>query len=236
MSSQQGSGDNGSVCLFTKPVIAGRTKTRLAESIGAAAAARLAEAFLIDTYQLVKRTYSGQVVLCLSENGPLPRLEPPPELWSQGTGDLGERMERVFRRALEPARSWVIVIGSDSPGLPPSYLARAISLLDQGHDAVLGPAADGGYYLLGLRRCPPALLTNLRWSTSESASLTLARLRLHGYTTTLLPSWFDVDVASDLERLGRLLARGGIHAPHTALTLDQLNLSYEDQPDRPNAE
>jgi len=212
----------GTICLFTRPVVPGRTKTRLAHGVGADAAASLAEAFLIDSYNLVTTIHAGRVIVCLAESGPLPELTPRPQTWLQGGGDLGERMAHAAIHALTSDPSWVIIVGSDSPGLPSSHLRRAVHLLQSGADSVLGPAEDGGYYLLGLRRCPPALLSRLDWGTAHAARDTLGRLRDQGFDPQLLPTWFDIDTCEDLGRLQQLLDEGLAVAPETLHALIRL--------------
>ena len=136
------------------------------------------------------------------------------EVWPQGEGDLGARLERILRRALKES-AHAVAIGTDSPGLPLALLEEARSALEA-HDAVVGPADDGGFYLLGLNRCPEGLLAGLPWSAENTRARTLSRLEERGLTVQLLAPWFDVDVAADLERLRSLLAEGAIRAPATA--------------------
>ncbi|OGQ12247.1 MAG: hypothetical protein A2138_17155, partial [Deltaproteobacteria bacterium RBG_16_71_12] len=148
------------LCIFAKAPRAGAVKTRLAAQIGAARAARLAEAFFWDTLALAERAPALRVVVALSGDAHLlPGLRDRVEVWPQGDGDLGARLQRSLRRALaESPRA--LAIGTDSPGLPSTLLANARAALHT-HDAVLGQADDGGFYLLGLSRCPKELLDGL---------------------------------------------------------------------------
>jgi len=84
----------------------------------------------------------------------------------------------------------------------------------------VGPCEDGGFYLLGLRRCPPGLLRELPWSAPHTFMQTLSRLRERGLTTTVIAPWFDVDRPADLACLRALIARGELHAPATARALE----------------
>ena len=206
------------VCIFAKAPRAGAVKTRLAATIGAEAAAALARAFLQDALALALRLTSARVVLVLAgDPASLPALPAGVDLWPQGDGDLGARLERNLRRALaESPRA--LAIGTDSPGLPPAMLEDAVSSL-AAHDAVVGPADDGGFYLLGLRACPRGLLAGLPWSAADTRERTLARLQERALSVDLLAPWFDVDVAADLERLRGLLRDGVIRAPATARLL-----------------
>lgn len=140
------------------------------------------------------------------------------EVWLQGRGDLGDRLARVLRRALRASPRGAIALGADSPGLPRTLLEEARAAL-RSHDAVLGPCEDGGFYLLGLARCPPALLRGLAWSAADTFARTRARLEKRGLATAVLPKWFDVDRPRDLARLSRLISRGTVRAPRTARAL-----------------
>src|SRR5690606_9228558 len=124
----------------------------------------------------------------------------------------------ILRRALQEAPA-AIALGADVPGLPRARLEQARRALAR-HDAVLGPAADGGYVLLGLRACEPGLLAGLPWSTPSTLRATRARLRDRGLSLAELPPSFDVDEAEDLERLRRALRAGVMHAPRTAALLE----------------
>ncbi|MBI5440963.1 MAG: TIGR04283 family arsenosugar biosynthesis glycosyltransferase [Deltaproteobacteria bacterium] len=135
----------------------------------------------------------------------------------QGSGDLGERLMRAMSDALGTSRA-VIAIGADSPGLPTEYLEAARLALESS-DAVLGPAKDGGFYLIGLRRAPGNLLDGLPWSSAETFERTWNRLLERGLSVHVLPDWFDVDHSEDLVGLRRRLVRGDIDAPSTARAL-----------------
>jgi len=206
------------LCIFVKAPRAGNVKTRLAASIGLDAAARLADAFFWDTLALAEQFTTLRAVVALSgEEKLLPMLRDRVAIWPQGDGDLGARLARNLRRALTE-RPRALVIGTDSPGLPATLIAQARAALDT-HDAVLGPAADGGFYLLGMRTCPEGLLVGLPWSAGNTLEKTLTRLEERGLTVKLLPPWFDVDLERDLERLRTLLSAGEIHAPATCRVL-----------------
>ncbi len=208
-------------CVFAKPPIAGQVKTRLAQVIGAEPAAQLAQAFLEDTCAMLQRVPWGAVVVALSD-GPQTFAVAGTELWSQGEGDLGERIERVLRRALTRT-PLAFALGADTPGLPIELLEQARNAL-QDHDAVLGPAEDGGFYLLGLRSVPQGLLGGLPWSSTTTLVRTRARLIERGLRVALLPDWFDVDHVTELKRLQAMLIDGTLHAPRTLEALRTLCL------------
>lgn len=206
------------LCVFAKPPVPGRSKTRLATEIGNDRAAELARAFVLDTWAAVSAVEWARPVLATTEHGTAHALGLAAEEWIQGDGDLGNRMERVLGRALEGGASCAIAIGADTPGLPRRLLDDAHRALARA-DAVLGPSEDGGFYLIGLRRCPPGLLAGLPWSRSNTFLRTLARFRTFALRTEVLLPWFDVDRPRDLDLLEDLLALGELRAPNTARVL-----------------
>ena len=156
-------------------------KTRLASTLGDDRAAALATAFLRDTWELVNSLPWGRPVLATTDLawGEHASDLGASEVWSQGEGDLGARLEHVMRRALATGPA-ALAVGTDSPGLPVRALEGARAAVEAGA-AVLGPAEDGGYYLLGLPRCPAGLLADLPWSVPETRVRTEERLRASGF-------------------------------------------------------
>ena len=212
------------VCVFAKPPLEGQAKTRLASQLGAPAAAALARAFFDDTWARAQRLPWARVVLASTHDDPKAFGLEAVELWLQGEGDLGERMERVLRRALGEAPQ-VIALGADSPTLPVAVLETARSLL-QRHDAVLGPAEDGGYTLLGLRRLPAGALSGLPWSAPDTLEATRTRLVSLGFSVGATEQGFDVDDAAGLARLAALLRAQPELAPRSAAALRALGLLH----------
>jgi len=159
-----------------------------------------------------------------SENGCLPSthsggLRPPlagsePEghydLWPQPEIDLGGRMTSFFRDQLRDPTDRVVLIGSDSPTLPREFVEQAFVMLGEA-DIVLGPATDGGYYLVGMRgRCWP-IFDGVEWSRPTVLANTIDRVHQAGATLALLPLWYDVDTEADFHLLRGHVA-GLIHA------------------------
>lgn len=214
------------ICVFVKPPCVGAVKTRLVPAVGAEGAARLAQAFFRDTWTTVRAIPAHRVAAVAAGGTKLSAFRrsfgpgADEEVRSQGGGDLGARMERVLRAALRRFPQ-ALAIGTDSPGMPIRLLRAGRRELDR-VDAVVGPAEDGGFYLLGLRRCPPGLLRGIPWSRPDTAPRTIARLRAFGLTVELLTPWFDVDRPADLERLRSLITRGAIKAPETERALAEL--------------
>ncbi len=181
--------------IFARAPRLGRVKRRLARDVGALAAWRFHRQ---TTERLVRRLARDPRWRCVLAVTPEPARWPPgiPRL-AQGPGDLGQRMARAM--AAQPPGP-VVLVGSDIPDLGPAHIARAFRAL-AGHDAVFGPAEDGGYWLVGVR--DRALLNGLfrgvRWSTAHTLADTLANLA--GRRIARLDVLDDVDTGSDLERL-----------------------------------
>ena len=184
--------------IFVKEPRPGRVKTRLAADIGPIAAAWW---FRHQTRRLIRRLSADprwQTVIAVapdregleSRNWPahLPRHP-------QGRGNLGDRMARALRDM--PAGP-VAIIGGDIPGITPAHIADAFRAL-RGHDAVFGPAPDGGFWLVGLKRSraiPPTLFDRVRWSTQHA--LADSRATLPGYSIAQVATLRDVDTVADL--------------------------------------
>ena len=206
------------VIIFAKPPVRGEVKTRLASDIGPDRAAALARAFLEDTWSFVRGLSWADAVLATTSVGLFDvRDLDRKQVWLQGEGDVGQRIESMLQRAL---KQWAraIALGADTPGLPLRLLEQAREGL-RTTDAVLGPTDDGGFYLIGLRRCPEGLLRNLPWSQEDTFATTFARLERSGLTVTALERWFDVDRWEDLRRLRDLFEAGVVTAPATQKVL-----------------
>ncbi len=121
--------------------------------------------------------------------------------------DLGERMAAAFEDIFSRGARSVVIFGSDSPTLPPQYARRAFEVL-AGADVVLGPAEDGGYYLIGCRQFSSELFRDVAWSTPSTFDQTLANARRIGYRAAVLEPWFDLDEWKDLRRIAGDADRG----------------------------
>ena len=125
------------------------------------------------------------------------------EYLPQHGADLGERMSDAFTRSFAEGFSSVILIGSDLPDLPRRIIEEAFAALEDQNDAVIGPAADGGYYLIGLKKqaFTPDIFRGLDWSTSSVLAQTTNILQASGHRLCFVDEWFDVDTGADLMRL-----------------------------------
>ena len=185
------------VCVFAKPPVPGACKSRLAASIGAVAAADVARAMLQDTWDVVS-ALPGVVPILATPDPAADHGLGPVVAWDQGGGDLGARQVRVLQRALA-SHGAAVAIGADIGSLTADALAGALALVRE-HGAALGPAEDGGYWLLGLTRCPDDLLDGVTWSEATTAGQVRARLTARlGAVATASTGW-DVDDVADLRR------------------------------------
>ena len=212
------------VCIFAKPPVPGKVKTRLVRSIGEEAAASLASAMLRDTWSTVNELREAIPVLAVAEEGCFPVSVPHENVWLQRIGELGLRIESILQRALCDAPA-AIALGADSPLVITRHLRDAINRLESS-DAVIGPSRDGGFYLLGVRRCPCGLLQNLPWSTAETAQRTQDRLQLHQMSVSELETLLDVDTPDDIQSLySELSTASPVIAPATRQWLREFQWS-----------
>ena len=162
--------------MMVKVPVAGRVKTRLARHLGVGPATSFYRHAANGLATRLDNPRRWTLILAVTPDAQArsPALPAGPNRMRQGSGDLGRRMQRVFD-ALPSGP--VVMIGSDVPGITQAEIARAFQVLE-GHEAVLGPSPDGGYWLIGLRRCPRRLrpFHNVSWSTSEARNGTLRNL------------------------------------------------------------
>lgn len=191
------------ICIFAKPPAPLDVKTRLIPALGAVGAARLASAMLEDVWRTVEACPGVRPILATTRPGEFPIPVRKADIWLQGEGNLGERIERVVMRGIEQSVS-VMAIGADTPAFTATHLRTALECL-KSHEAVLGPSIDGGFYLVGLRRCPRGLFSSIPWSTAETCQALRERLRQHDFSVAELEPLFDVDTPADIATLGAYL-------------------------------
>lgn len=181
------------VIVLAKEPVAGRAKTRLSPPLAPRQAAELAEAALADTLAAVAATPAARRLLVL-DGSPGPWLPNGVDVVPQVAGDLGRRLGAAFDAAGGPG----LLVGMDTPQLTPSLLRGAAStLMRDGVEAVLGPASDGGYWTIGLRRPRPEVFTGVPMSTPETAMAQRHRLRELGIRWRELAPLCDVDTIAD---------------------------------------
>ncbi|MBO0779675.1 MAG: TIGR04282 family arsenosugar biosynthesis glycosyltransferase [Ktedonobacteraceae bacterium] len=210
--------------IMTRCPEKGKVKTRLARSIGEEATLQLYQAFLVDlatrftcgpqdlywAYTPVESDFEASLASLLPAEVPSGRALP-----QQGE-DLGERLHHVFLR-LSQHYQHTIVIASDSPHVSQKIIDQAAQALTFA-DIVLGPAEDGGYYLIAMRTAHD-VFRDIPMSTSSVLRMTIEKARCQGLTVHLLEPLFDVDELADLQRLARMLQEESLLAPVTAASI-----------------
>lgn len=203
---------NQQCCLliFTRYPQPGKAKTRLIPALGAGGAANLqrqmTESILRQAEVLQSRLPLSVEIYFTGGSEALMQawLGTTLAYHQQQGADLGGRMLSGFERAFARGRSRVVVVGSDCPEIDEEILAQAFQLLQQS-EVVLGPAADGGYYLIGLSRLIPELFSNIAWGTGEVLAKTQQLARSLSLQVSYLPLLRDVDTPEDLANIGYLL-------------------------------
>lgn len=194
--------DRRAVVVFARAPEAGRVKTRLAAAVGNADALavyrRLGEQIVgavsgsADHRTVVAFTPRGSEAAMRGWLGDVVELEP------QAEGDLGERMLAAVAARHAAGATRILVVGTDCPAVDATRIAAGFAALDEA-EVVLGPALDGGYYLIGVRAPEPALFAGMPWSSPEILARTLDRARAAGLSVRLLPEARDIDTLADLE-------------------------------------
>jgi uncharacterized protein len=232
------------LAVMAKAPRVGDVKTRLVPPLDPAQAAKLSICFLRDVTTLIAELV-GPYPACQVDGfvayTPVGSEQMFDGLLPNGFGLLAQRGENLGERLFHAAYDFLnagyggmCLINSDSPTLPKSVLEQALKALQlPGDRVVLGPADDGGYYLIGLKQAHAQLFADIEWSTEKVLPQTLERAAQVRLEVVLLPVWYDVDDGDSLERLRNELFAGeaavpatpcGYHAPHTRAYLTQLNM------------
>lgn len=187
--------------VFLRAPREGQVKTRLAREIGPVAALEAYRALLQRTLDAAADFGAVELRFTPADALPLvePLLRPGWTAVAQGDGDLGGRLDSAFRDAFRDGFQRVMVVGSDCPEIGPEDLGLADERLSE-TDVVLGPAHDGGYWLLGLRRPAPFLFRDMPWSTPQVFAETVRRVEAAGLRLGRLRELADVDTAADWRR------------------------------------
>lgn len=185
--------------IFARYPQTGQVKTRLIPALGPEGAAQLHR---LMTEDCVRRLAPGcaQTEICFDGEDQASMRD-----WlgcglsyaPQGRGDLGQRMLRALQRAFADGHRRAVLVGTDIPALEAAHIRQAGELLEQ-HQLVLGPAADGGYYLIGLRQAHPELFAGISWGSSEVLRQTMLEASALGLSVAQLPELADVDRPDDL--------------------------------------
>jgi len=189
--------------VFVKYPTPGMVKTRLVPKLTPEQAAALCRAMTEDTLRTTHNRDSYQTTVCFTPASAYREVQswlgPDVSLQQQCEGNLGTRQHHAIRRAAEAGFGKVVIIGSDCPTIAASDIETALRALDDA-DVVIGPAEDGGYYLIGTRRPTRSLFESISWSTEEVLRQTTARVEQAGLTLELLDVKSDIDSYEDLER------------------------------------
>lgn len=218
---------SSALLVFAKSPKPGKVKTRLLAAVPADVAAGLHEACIADTLRSVRKMRGCDVFMFATggtsyfrrlvkkqEGGLLAQVLP------QQGADLGRRMENAFRKCFALGYREVVVIGTDTPWMGVERLGRAFAEL-RTNDVVIGPAEDGGYYLLGMRKMVMEIFRGIPWSTESVLDLTLKKIAGLKLRTRLLRRDFDLDRPEDLNRARGMLKRRPELAPELAAAIQE---------------
>lgn len=223
---------NECLIFYVKSPKEGYVKTRLARDIGNEHAVALYRCFIMDLTDTLKKL-SQDVILCYSPKNAeaifRSWLGNDFDSWlghgfhyvPQSDGDLGMRMKKSFEQAFENGYERAVLIGSDSPDLPESILEQAFIEL-QSSDAVIGPATDGGYWLIGFssKGFCLSVFEGISWSMETVFVETMEKLKQEERTVALLPEWTDIDTLASLLKWYKIQTPLSIHASYTRSYVD----------------
>ncbi len=216
--------------LFVKEPCPGKVKTRLHGCCSPQQAAALYRAFIQDSATILAASAAVLKVVAyapVTAAAAIRRLLNPDkfEFIPQPEADLGGRMDRLLHWSMGRGARRTVIIGSDSPSLPPAYIDQALELLKE-HEVVLGPSTDGGYYLVGQSSPNGAIFVDIDWSTGRVLEQTLDKVGTR--SLGLLPPWYDVDTPPEAGflrvHLEALQRAGSPRGRHTLPLLRKLDL------------
>jgi uncharacterized protein len=192
--------------IFLKAPRPGLVKTRLAQALGPEAAARIYQQLAAMLMKSLNELEPVELRFAPDDAFPeiRPWLRPGWTALPQGEGDLGKRLLRAFEEAFERGSRRVVVIGSDCPGITPEDIHHAWTALLR-NELVLGPACDGGYWLIGLNRLLPELFEGISWSTAGVLGQTESRAHTAGASWIRLRELSDIDTVEDWEEFCRCI-------------------------------
>lgn len=191
------------IIVMAKTPVPDQVKTRLTPPLPPEIASSLYLNFLLDKIEQVKNIEAQAFIAFTPATGLTFFRSIIPSgfiLIDQVGRNLGERLINVSKNLFVQGFKKVLILDSDSPNLPPEYILKGFTDLDD-CDIVLGPCEDGGYYLIGLKASQPQLFWDIPWSTSGVTELTLQKAQSLGLTVSLLETWYDIDTIDDLLRL-----------------------------------
>jgi len=191
------------IIIMAKVPRAGNVKTRLQPYLTPEQSADFAECLLSDAIEKAKSPRNQLIIAFAPSNERkfFDKFSLPETLFVEQKGsDLGEKMFNVFEFAFGRKADSVVMIGTDSPTFPAAFIEEAFGYLEKS-DAVLGKTADGGFYLIGLRRLKKEIFANVEWSSPQTFEQTKKNIRRARLQLKEMPGWYDVDEPADLEKL-----------------------------------
>jgi uncharacterized protein len=193
---------DNAVILFARDPVLGQVKTRLSSSLDDETILRLYTCFVEDSLEKIQLVDNADCFVGISPSnlsGFFNGIEgSDTRLFIQQGKDLGEKMRQAFVDRFTDGYKKVVIIGSDSPSLPVSYINEAFS---SDKDLMLGPSTDGGYYLIAMTGKVSEVFGGVAWGTGQVLDETLDRVKKAGVSLELLPVWYDVDFPDDLKFL-----------------------------------
>lgn len=193
-----------SLIIFAKSPIPGKVKTRLTPHITPTEAAELYKAFIVDIIGNTHKLKCERVTIAYTPSNAEATFHSicgqSVDYLPQKGHDLGERMKSAFKHSFDKGSKRTVIIGTDSPTLPSSYIQKAFDALKE-VPVTIGPTFDGGYYLIGLSEQNNSIFDGIDWSTSKVFGQTLARIQAMNKQLYVLPPWYDVDTPDNLEFL-----------------------------------
>lgn len=184
------------IIVFQKNPVAGKVKTRLAATMGNVRALEIYEELVGHTHSVLEQLDEADVYIYMSDSDDVYHFNPSFQVKLQKGEDLGSRMKQAFEATFQLGYKKVFIIGTDCPGINQKILNQGIQSLSE-KQVVIGPAKDGGYYLLGMNACYPYLFENISWSTSEVLNQTIQCIIDNNLSHCLLKKLRDIDTEED---------------------------------------
>jgi rSAM/selenodomain-associated transferase 1 len=221
--------------VFAKAPLPGQVKTRLLGILTPEQAAEVALCFLRDTFALMEAVQAERealsLVLCYAPADAIEAFEAADLdgclLLAQEGADLGARLRNCFADLFAAGFEAIVILGADSPTLPAEIVMEAFDCLAAPSQAVVGPATDGGYYLIGLNQPQPQLFADIDWGSELVCAQTQSQAQKTHLALTLLPEWYDVDTPAELAQLQHEIAAGQAAPRWTSKFLQRLAKSRD---------
>lgn len=216
--------------VFAKAPVVGQVKTRLIGALTPEEATELYVCFLQDTFAVMEAVQEEReqlsLVLCYTPADEIEAFEAADLegclMLAQRGQELGERLHNCLADLFDAGFHSIVILGADCPTLPDEIVVEAFVQLATQPSIVIGPSADGGYYLIGLNQLYPELFARIDWGSETVFAQTEARATALNLSVSRLPEWNDVDTPSDLENLKQLIVTGTVAPPKTSKYLKKL--------------